>query len=292
VLPLFSLIVLLSAPAGQAAQTPSTPTEALQSYSVPYRLSDAKHLVVRAKINGRGPFNFIVDTGAPAIYLSKEAAQKAGVKPDEKDWGVFDRMEIEGGAVLEKMEARIEEPMQISSMNSIGLAGIHLDGVFGYSLLARFRIELDLTQPAMTWTKLNYEPPRLNLRELLSGPPITPSANYMEMEKLAKTLRSQFKRAAAEIVTRGFLGIELAEKQEMVRVQAVLPRSPAEEAGLKAGDQITQAGMESGDLQAVRLSQEVRKLFAKVAPGDVVRIRVLRSNRPLTLSVRAGKGGF
>ena len=34
---------------------------------VPYRLTDTHHTLVRVKINGKGPFNFIVDTGCPAV---------------------------------------------------------------------------------------------------------------------------------------------------------------------------------------------------------------------------------
>jgi hypothetical protein len=292
--PLLFLIFLFAAPSGQAAQTPpAAPAKASASYRIPFRLSDTKHLVIRAKINGHGPFNFIMDTGAPAIYLSKEAAKKAGVKPDELGWGLFDRMEIEGGAILEKVQSRIEEPMQLTGMNQIGLGGVHLDGVFGYSLLARFRIQLDLTQPAMTWTPLNIAPPRLlSLNELSGGEAITPSADFKAMEQLAKMASSLLKRDPPTIVTRGFLGIELADEQETVRVHAVLPQSPAAAAGLMAGDQITKAGMESGELQTIRLSRDVRQLFATVAPGEVVRIGVLRAKKPMTLSVHAGKGGL
>ena len=36
--------------------------EKAETYQVPYRLTDTQHILVRAKINGQGPFNFIVDT--------------------------------------------------------------------------------------------------------------------------------------------------------------------------------------------------------------------------------------
>ena len=35
-----------------------------QSFQVPYRLTDTNHFLVRARINGKGPFNFLVDSGA------------------------------------------------------------------------------------------------------------------------------------------------------------------------------------------------------------------------------------
>ncbi len=41
-----------------------------ESIEVPYRLTVPKHILVRAKINGKGPYNFILDTGAPALFVS------------------------------------------------------------------------------------------------------------------------------------------------------------------------------------------------------------------------------
>src|SRR5581483_2742306 len=69
----------------------------LKTYEVPYRMTKTHHILVRAKLNGKGPFNFILDTGAPALFVATKAAKKAGVDPDEKGWGKFDKFEIEGG---------------------------------------------------------------------------------------------------------------------------------------------------------------------------------------------------
>ena len=47
-----------------------------KSFEVPYRLTAVKHIVVRAKINGKGPFNFILDTGAPALFHRARGGQE------------------------------------------------------------------------------------------------------------------------------------------------------------------------------------------------------------------------
>ena len=47
-------------------------------YRIPYRLDETQHLAVRAKLNGRGPYNFIVDTGAPAVFIAKDVAARCG----------------------------------------------------------------------------------------------------------------------------------------------------------------------------------------------------------------------
>src|ERR1035438_1815185 len=64
-----------------------------RSFQVPYRLTDTNHFLVRVRINGKGPFNFLVDTGAPALYVATETAKKIGLKPAEDDfWTPVDRL--------------------------------------------------------------------------------------------------------------------------------------------------------------------------------------------------------
>ena len=61
-------------------------------YEIPYRLTDTKHVLVRVKLNNKGPFNLILDTGAPAVFITKAVAKKAGVKQEEKaDKGLVDQ---------------------------------------------------------------------------------------------------------------------------------------------------------------------------------------------------------
>ena len=170
---LSSALALGLAGAAGAAGKPAPPQAV---FRVPYHLTETKHLLVRAKLNGKGPFNFIIDTGAPAFFLAEDAARKVGITAGEGGWATVDRLEIEGGAVVEKVQARTEELFQIKGMNNMGLAGVRMDGVFGYNVLARFRIEIDLTRPTMTWTRLPYDPlPLPVLADLQGDKPVTPS---------------------------------------------------------------------------------------------------------------------
>ena len=66
---------------------------------MPYRLTDTNHFLVRVRLNGKGPFNFLVDSGAPALYVATETAKKVGLKPDPAEfWTPIDRLDLEGGA--------------------------------------------------------------------------------------------------------------------------------------------------------------------------------------------------
>src|SRR5262249_26154552 len=131
-----------------------------RSFRVPYRLTDTNHFLVRVRINGKGPFNFLVDSGAPALFVATETAKKVGLKPADEAtfWTPIDRLEIEGGARLSGVKARVEAPFQLVGMNALGLPGATIDGILGFTILGRFRLEIDLTDDRMTWTRLDYTP--------------------------------------------------------------------------------------------------------------------------------------
>ena len=130
-----------------------------RSFRVPYRLTDTNHFLVRVRINGKGPFHFLVDSGAPALYVATETAAKIGLKPPaEGFWTPLDSLEIEGGARLEGVKARVEDPFQLVGMNALGLPGTSIDGILGFTILARFKLEIDPTQDRMTWTRLDFKP--------------------------------------------------------------------------------------------------------------------------------------
>src|SRR4051812_46149555 len=85
---------------------------------VPFKLTRTQHVMVRVKIDGKGPFHFVVDTGCPVLVISTEAAKKAGLV-DEKGVGIIKKLEFEGGLSQENVKARIETPFQIEGMNNM-----------------------------------------------------------------------------------------------------------------------------------------------------------------------------
>src|SRR5262249_29343226 len=148
------LLVLPTRADEQKDPPPKTPP----TYEIPYRLTNTKHVMVRVKLNSKGPFNFIIDTGAPALIMTEAVAKKVGGK--EKDgWTSFDKVELEGGLSIEKPRGVAIDMFQLKGMNSMGLAGVELHGVIGYNVLARYRIEYDFTQPKLKWTPVDFRVP-------------------------------------------------------------------------------------------------------------------------------------
>jgi hypothetical protein len=274
---------LLPAPALRADDKPDKKDEKAESSAkveVPYRLTGTNHLMVRAKINGKGPFNFIVDTGAPAVFITKPVAKKAKLDPDAKEWVNFDTFEVEGGLKVDKVRARVEDLVQIDGMNSMGLAGVELHGVIGYQVLARFKIEYDLTRDRLVFEPLKFEPPALMPLGGKGGQDIQSMGPLVKMMAAFLGLKPNF-----DAVPRGFTGIEYEEKDGKVTVKSVLPGSPAEKAGLKAGDVITSVKTVSIDS-----GKDLNRALAKAGVGTKWRFYVTRGGKEEEVVVELGKG--
>ncbi len=252
-----------------------------KTYQVPYRLTNFNHVMVRAKINGKGPFNFIVDTGAPALFVSIPAAEKAGVKPGKNGWGTIDRFEIEGGLVLEKPRARIETPFQLEGMNGMGLAGVELHGMIGYTVLAKYRIEFDFTRNKLAWTPVDFDP---GMPRGLGANTGTAGLNAMGgiMKFIGALLN---KKATPDLRPRAFLGADLAETDGKVTITSVLEGGPAAAGGLKAGDRIREF---SG--RSVRERDDVNRYLSHLKPGDTTGMTVERDGTTHELTVKVGEG--
>jgi len=251
---------------------------------VPYRTTIPKHIMVRAKINGKGPFNFILDTGAPALFVSTAVCKKLGVEPDKSGWGIFDKFEIEGGLVVTKARGRIEDPFQLEGMNGMGLAGAELHGVIGYNILAKYKMEIDFTKDKMVWTPLaDFDPEAPKGMGGKGG-----GSGGMEIiGSIMKGLGAFLgKKATPDVAARGFLGVELEQKgDDAVMVKNVLEKSPADKAGIKAGDRITKVKGRS-----VENIEDVERFIKKLQADEPVALTVLRDKETKVIRFNTGEG--
>src|SRR5436305_3204867 len=252
-------------------------------FEVPYRLTVPKHILIRAKINNKGPFNFILDTGAPALFVSTKVCKDLGIEPDKKGWGTFDRFEIEGGVVLEKAKGRVEEPFQLKGMNGLGLAGAELHGIIGYNILAKYRMEIDFTRDKMTWTELAWEP-RAPLGLGGSGGQGGLEIFGTIMEMFGKFLG---RKAVPDVVPRGLLGLDATDDDGVAVVKSVLPNGPADEGGLKAGDRIIKFKGRS-----VYGLDGLQRFAQRVAAGEKIVLLVQRGGdkKEVEITIKVGEG--
>ncbi len=282
----------------EGAKPPPRDSQIGRSFRVPYRLTDTNHFLVRVRINGKGPFNFLVDSGAPALFVSTEAAKKVGLKPGQDQfWTPIDRLDLEGGARLEHVKARVEDPFQLVGMNALGLPGATIDGILGFTILARFQLEIDPTQDRMTWTRLDYVPrdlpvPELKAGEQRRGPPEVQAISALG--PIAKGLALLIGRQPEEQRhPRGFLGVEwsseLAGGRSQLYVRRVFSASAAAKAGLEPGDLLLRIkGQPIDSVKAARNS------LSELEPGEKIPLLIRRSraagSRELSLELTAGEG--
>jgi serine protease Do len=296
-LPILTTLGLLLAVAALASDDPkpdeNAPSPVGASFQIPYRVTDTNHYLVRVRINGKGPFNFLVDSGAPALYIGTEAAKAIGLKAAEDDyWTPVERLDLEGGARLTDLKARIEDPFQLVGMNALGLPGASIDGILGFTILARFRMQFDPTQDRMTWTRIDYQPrepfiPRAARTK--KGPAMPAEVQAMQAMGPLMKLMAVFigKQPAEELRPQGYLGIELkpAEGGTGVAVSAVLEGSPAAEAGIQPGDVLV-----SLDGHDVRDLADAHRAVRKLEPGQKVPAKLRRGEESREITLTAAEG--
>lgn len=280
------LVVLVASLAAVAWDDPVAVPSAkkLESYHIPYRLSDVKHVVVRLKVNGKGPFNFVVDTGAPAVYFGNEMAKAIGLETKEAGyWKTIDKVDIEGGLQVNEVKVRVEEPFQLVGMNKINAAGLRYHGVLGYSVLAQFAIEYDFTKPHLKWTRLDWKPPPpVALGSLSEGATQNMKA-MVGISSLATSLMP--KKLDPTLVYRGTIGIETSDSKNGVVISKVLEKSPAAQASLQVNDKIISINEKDVATQA-----ELQKINANIAAEQEVTLVVQRGDEKVTIKLKTIRG--
>jgi hypothetical protein len=276
-------------PATQPATQPAPPVIVATTgpVSIPYKLTDTNHLMVRLKINGKGPFNFIVDTGAPVMILRESAAKSIGLKPNARGFATLKQLDIEGGMTLKRVQCLVETPYQIEGMNAIGASGVDLDGMLGYAVLARFRLQIDLSKDHMIWTPVDFVPPPYSSARTTASrePTDAKEANLESMGGLLKVLGPMIKPAVIAPKYRGVIGSELTEDGGAVTVQRVLGDSPADKAGILPGDKIV-----SVNRSAVKTISDAQKAMAATLVGQAANLVIQRDQATLTLHVISSEG--
>lgn len=110
---------------------------------------------------------------------------------------------------------------------------------------------------------------------------------------IAKPITDQLRRG--ESIQRGWLGVEIGPiDREMQAALGLESRNGAYINGVTAGGPAERGGLRAGDIvlnlngQAVTDSNDLTRRVGRAAPGDNLRIEILRDGRRQTVSVRSG----
>ena len=126
-------------------------TFSLQSSKVKFRLAGGPQplILLPVRVNGQGPFDFILDTGAGTSLLSTELAKQLDVKilGSKEGQSAGGKVSVSLGKVdsLTLGETKLEGvEVGVVDLGHIGRAvGAKLDGDLGYNFLKHFRVTID-----------------------------------------------------------------------------------------------------------------------------------------------------
>jgi hypothetical protein len=260
-----------AAPAAAQAKAKARPAV------VQFEMLPTNHMLVTARINGKGPYRLIFDLGAPITLLSNRASEAAGVVDADAPRAFLFGMR--GEAEIAKLEAgdltAAKLPVIVFDhpvLQALGdMLGRRIDGIMGFTLFARYKTTIDYQTRRMTFEPVDYE-----VRDLLKELP-----DRMLGPKVAKE---------RVLAPRGVWGIRLGHPTggldaPGVPVAAVDDDSPARRGGLAPGDVITTLDG--------RWTASIADVFAAAAdaePGRPADVVILRDGKEMTLTVTPADG--
>jgi membrane-associated protease RseP (regulator of RpoE activity) len=256
------LLAFVLIPGGLGAGAPQA-----EPVSVPFEVLKSRHIVVQIKVNGKGPYRVIFDTGAPITLVTRKVAKEAGIGP--------------GSTALFGPEARIKS-LQLGGIDAKDLPVVVLDhptlkliakafgpleGIVGFSFFGRYRMTLDYQAKKMTFVPVAYRPPNM-------------------IDQVTSILSADQKKVLAPGALLGFrIRPRENDKEPGLTVAGVFPGSAAARAGLQAGDRLlTLDG---------RWTDSLNDLYAAAGflkPGSTAQLVVRRGDRQIQISVKPRTG--
>ncbi len=237
----------------------------------------SRHFVVSAKINGEGPFRFILDTGAPITLINSKVGKQTGLS--KTGGGLFGGMNsvpvktIEIGGVTAKNSTAVvmDHPTVKAISDAFEKDGGPIVGIVGFPFFAKFAMTVDYQKQELTLTPNGYQPGDY-MQDLMK--------NLMNAEALNKP------KTVMVGALWGFeVGKEKGDEKDGVTLLKVYPGTPAAKAGLKAGDRLlTLDGRWTDTIGDATIAASLVKV------GKPAELKLTRAGKELKATVTPVKG--
>jgi hypothetical protein len=245
---------------------------------VPFELLKTGHMAVEVRVNGKGPYRLIFDTGAPLNLVNNKLAKDVGlVKKDEKPGlmmglgGVktMDTLEL-GGAKVDKVRAMVADHPTVRAFDK---AMGPIEGIVGFPFFAQYKTTVDYQKKEITLVPNGYVPADV-------------TQALMERVMAGGGGKKPAPAVIAPAAVWGFVvGKDDADEAAGVTVKEVLDGGPAAAGGLKAGDRLlTLDGRWTDSVGDTFLAASL------VRPGRAVAVVVIRDGKEVRLTVRPAAG--
>jgi hypothetical protein len=265
-------LVLLAAPARADDKIDPKPVV------VPFELLKTQHMTIQVKINGKGPYRLIFDTGAPVTLINNKVAKEAEVFPKDFKRPAFAFFGSMGQFKMKSMQVGdlkaenvntmvMDHPTVAAISNALG----PIEGIVGFNFFAKHRMTIDYQAKTMTFVPNDFQP-------------VDMMDNLMKM--LMQGSSSTSKKVLAPA---GLLGFKVHKDKDDeapgVWVKTVLPESPVAKAGLKEGDRLLTLDSRWTDSLI-----DCYTVAARLTPGTLVRAVILRDGKEKTLDIEVWSG--
>jgi predicted metalloprotease with PDZ domain len=263
-------LLLALAPSWAMAEPASKPVV------VPFELLKSGHMAVMVKVNGKGPYRLIFDTGAPITLLNTKLARASGVLREITDnpfaglFGAAEQVkvkEIEVGA--QKAEDVAAVVMDHPTVEAISRALGPIEGIVGFPFFARYKMILDYQAKTMTFVPNGFKPP-----DVMQGMILALAGGDEGTKVLAPAAQWGVRVGKAD-----------ADVEAGVTVQEVLPKSAAAAGGVKAGDRLLTV-----DGRWTDTVTDLYTALEHIKPGATVHVTVQRDGKEITLKVKPTSG--
>jgi hypothetical protein len=128
--------------------------------TVPFRLLN-NHVYVEARVNSKGPYTFIVDTGGHTL-LSPRVVKEVGLESvgESETAGAGEKTATSGYARYREIaigKARLRDQVGFTiQIYEPSIEGIQVDGMIGFEYFSRFAVRLDYGALTMTTTDFGH----------------------------------------------------------------------------------------------------------------------------------------
>ena len=275
-----AILALALASSAFAADREKPAAEDKTAIVVPFELLSSRHIAVQVKINGKGPYRLVFDTGAPMNLINNKIARGFGRARSQGQAAEL-RPLRRNGRPRRPRRCKSATPncknvptmvMDHPTVMAISAALGPIDGIIGFPFFARYKMTVDYQKKELTLVPNGYKPD-----------------DYLEgmMSKLkAIQNSSQEPKVLAPAGLWGFVAEKPKDDEEAgVTVKEVLRGSPADEAGMKVGDRVlTIDGRWTDTIEDTHLAA------TSVKPGQVAIVEVKRAGKDVKLTIKVAKG--
>lgn len=257
------------------ARGDDTTAKPVQKFSAPFEILPTKHMAIKIKVNGQGPFRVIFDTGAPISLISSQLAQETNLVKGKKGGALLGMM---GPAVIKEFDVGElkAENVQVIVMNHPAITAIskvlgRIDGIIGFPFFSRYKLTLDYEKQTLT-----FEPSTFDPGDVMAG-----------LMKMTMGMRGKAPQVTlgSEAVWGFSVGRSDQDQEDGIEVTHVFDGSAAASAGLKPGDRLLILdGTWTDSLN------DCYRAAGKIKAGKAVALKIRREGKEMELSITPRPG--